>query len=135
MNRRMTDREVYPAIWVTLAALLMAFLGWKYLLGQPTVSGCWFYSRWGVYCPGCGGTRALIALGKGRLLQALWYHPAVPVTALWAGAYLLSQTLWRLRGKRGRVLRYHPACPVVLLWLILANWLLKNLLLFFEIVL
>ena len=68
---------------------------------NPTVSRCWVWEHWHVYCPGCGGTRALIALAHAQLGTALRYHPPVVITLALAGAYLLTQTVWRLRGRRG----------------------------------
>ena len=62
-----TDREAYPAAWITLGVLAAAFLIWRFALGEPTVSRCWVWEHWRVYCPGCGGTRALIALARGQL--------------------------------------------------------------------
>lgn len=38
---------------------------------------CPVYRYWGLYCPGCGGTRALKALLQGEVLRSLWYHPFV----------------------------------------------------------
>ena len=128
MNRQMTDREVYPAAWITVAVLAAVFLIWRYVLHAPAVSGCWVYRTWHLYCPGCGGTRALIALAKGQLLQALWFHPIVPVTAIWASIYLASQTLWRLRGRSGWALHYDSRWPIWLLRLLVANWIVRNLL-------
>lgn len=128
MDHRITDREVYPAAWITLATLGVSFLVWKYILGTPTVSTCWVWEHWRVYCPGCGGTRAVIALAHGRVLRSLYYHPAVPVTAFLGTAYLLSQTLWRLRGKRGWVLRYDPRWPGMLVAVFLVNCAVRNIL-------
>ena len=129
MDRQMTDREVYPAVWITVTGLTVVFLIWKYVLHAPTISGCWVYRAWHLYCPGCGGTRALMALARGHLLQALWYHPLVPVTVIWAAIYLCSQTLWRLLGRNGWTLHYDPRWPKWLLWLLITNWIGKNLLL------
>lgn len=36
---------------------------------------CGFRIRNGIYCPGCGGTRALIALLEGDLIQSFRYNP------------------------------------------------------------
>lgn len=129
MDKRMTDREAYPAAWITLGALAGAFFVWKHLLGAPTVSGCWFYRNWHVYCPGCGGTRALTALAHGKLLESLYYHPAVPAAAVLAAVYLISQTVCRLRGGRGWALRYDPRWPWLLAVLLLVNCAVRNVLL------
>ena len=96
----MTDREAYPTAWITLAVLVLLYLLWRFALGAPTVSRCWVWEHWHVYCPGCGGTRAL----------------------------MFSQTAWRLRGKRGWVLRYDRRWPMVLVGLFLANCVVRNVL-------
>ena len=127
-RRRMTDREVYPAAWILVGMLALAYLIWRYALGSPTVSRCWVWEHWGLYCPGCGGTRAVIALAHGQLLKALYYHPAVPVLAALGGVYLVSQTVWRMRGRRGWVLRYDPRWPAALAGLFLVNCAVRNLL-------
>ena len=121
-----TDREAYPAAWITLGVLAAAFLIWRFALGEPTVSRCWVWEHWRVYCPGCGGTRALIALARGQLGAALRYHPPVVITLALAGAYLLSQTVWRLRGRRGWVLHYRPWWPAAIVGLFLTNCLARN---------
>lgn len=123
-----TDREAYPAAWITLAALAGAFLLWRFALGEPTVSRCWVWEHWHVYCPGCGGTRALIALAHGQIGEALRCHlPVVAALAL-AAAYLLTQTVWRLRGRRGWTLHYRPWWPALLVGLFLVNCLARNVL-------
>ena len=122
------SREAYPAAWITLAALAGAFLLWRFALGEPTVSRCWVWEHWHVYCPGCGGTRALIALARGQIREALRCHlPVVAALAL-AAAYLLTQTVWRLRGKRGWALHYHRSWPALLVGLFLVNCLVRNVL-------
>ena len=57
---------------------------------------CFFDKVLGIYCPGCGGTRALTALVHGRLLEALWYHPLIPYLAVVGGGFMLTQGLERL---------------------------------------
>ena len=126
----MTDQEAYPAAWITLAALCFAVLLWRYVLGEPVVSACWFYSNFHIYCPGCGGTRALIALIHGQFLRSLYYHPAVIFTVASVGAYLLTQTIWRLRGRKGWTLHYGEKWLWCLIAILLLNCALRNLLWF-----
>lgn len=45
----------------------------------------------GLYCPGCGGTRAFVALVHGQFLTSLYYHPLVLYTAVCLVWYLLKQ--------------------------------------------
>lgn len=128
MKRPMTDREVYPTLWITLIAMAVAYLVWRFALGSPPVSGCWFYQNFHIYCPGCGGTRAVIALMHGQIFKSLYYHPAVPFAAISAVVYLISQTIWRLRGRRGWVLHYSRRWPGYLLAILLLNCVVRNVL-------
>lgn len=36
---------------------------------------CSFHAKYQLYCPGCGGTRAAIALLQGDILESLRYNP------------------------------------------------------------
>jgi hypothetical protein len=64
----------------------------------PVASG--FYPRcpvltWlHVYCPGCGGTRALAALLHGRLSEAIHWNALVVLLLPFAAVFLAS-TYWR----------------------------------------
>lgn len=128
MNKQVTDREVYPAVWVTLTALGVGALLWKYALEAPTISRCWVWEHWRIYCPGCGGTRAVLALAHGHVLRALYYHAPAVVTAILAAVYLVSQTVWRLRDRQGWVLHYDSRWPGMLAALFLGNCVLRNIL-------
>jgi len=129
MDRRVTDREVYPAIWILIILMGIGYLLWKGPLGSPTISGCWIYQNLHVYCPGCGGTRALEALAQGELLRSFYTHPIVPGTVLWVVVYLTSQTIQRLRKGRGWALRYHAGWVTVFFAVLILQWIIKNILL------
>lgn len=129
-RQKLSDREVYPALLITAASLLVAYLVWRFLLRQPSLPGCFFYARWHVYCPACGGTRAAEALLRGHLGASLYYNPAVPFTAVSAAAYLLSQSVWRLRKKRGIVLHYSAGWLKICVLLLLLHCVVQNFLWF-----
>ena len=130
MRRPVTDQEVYPALWIALAAAPIACLFWRFALKSPPLGECRLYRSFHVYCPGCGGTRAVIALLHGQVLRSAYYHPAVLLAAGFVLAYLLSQTVWRLRGRRGFVLHYTDRWATGLLAVLLLNCALRNLLWF-----
>ena len=129
MDRRVTDREVYPAIWILMALGSIGYLLWKGPLGAPTIGGCWIYQNLHIYCPGCGGTRALEALGRGELIRSIYSHPVVPGTVLWVAVYLTSQTIKRLRKGKGWALRYHNGWMAAFFAILGIQWIVKNVLL------
>jgi len=58
---------------------------------------CWLYNTTGIYCAGCGATRAAYALLHGRLLTALhdnaFFVSALPLILFVVGSYALAG--WR----------------------------------------
>ncbi len=38
---------------------------------------CWIHEISGLYCPGCGGTRAFFYLFQGQFFKSLLFHPLV----------------------------------------------------------
>jgi hypothetical protein len=89
----------------------------------------------GLYCPGCGGTRAIRALLHGDVISSLRYHLAVPYMVLMGGCFMVSQTLWRCsrirqvcaeKGPRIRPMQYKNAYLYVLAALYVINFLWKN---------
>lgn len=91
---------------------------------------CLLYASTGIYCPGCGGTRAIKALLQGRFLLSLWYHPLIPYGAVIAGGFMLTQGLHRLGFRKVRGWKFHSWYLYVSVIIIVCNFLLKNLLLF-----
>lgn len=43
---------------------------------------CGIHEIFHIYCPGCGGTRALFELLHGRILSSLYYNPAILLGAI-----------------------------------------------------
>ena len=83
-------REAVSARWVFL--LIAAYTVFaNFFLG----SVCLLKSTTGLPCPGCGGTRAFLALVKGDLVSSLKYNPllipAALIFVLYAVAWLTNQ--------------------------------------------
>lgn len=92
---------------------------------------CAFRSLTGAYCPGCGGTRAVLELFRGHIVASLRYHPVVGYTAALYGWYLLSNTVeWLSRGKIPVGSSYHRWYGYAAVILVAGNWILRNILLF-----
>lgn len=119
---------------ISLIALVIGGVGtYVYLkliaLPNAPVFPCVMWSIFGLYCPGCGGTRAVVALLQGNVLQSLWYHPLVLYTVVLFGGFILTQTLERLRVPGIKGWKFHAwqlYGAVVILFL---NMIIKNILL------
>lgn len=100
-------------------------------LGQGEIP-CLFHIITGLYCPGCGGTRAAAALLRGQILKSLVYNP-LPAFLLFGGLWCAAAVfLERRRGKASSAGSL-PRPVGRFLWLLLAvtavEFLIKNLLL------
>ncbi|MBE6826462.1 MAG: DUF2752 domain-containing protein [Ruminococcus sp.] len=70
----------YILIWLPPALLLAACLLQRYLYPLAAWLGelmyCPMYENMGILCPGCGGTRAALALLRGDILYSLRCNPS-----------------------------------------------------------
>ena len=63
---------------LAVCAIVAAFVYRGFLDALPgggRLSGCPMHDLWHIYCPGCGGTRAMVALVRGQLLYSLACNP------------------------------------------------------------
>ena len=87
---------------------------------------CLFHLMTGLYCPGCGGTRAVRALLRGNLAMSLQYHPLVPYMAavilLELASLGISKATKNPRWYLGHELGFvYGGVAIILL-----NWIFKN---------
>ena len=71
------DRTFYETgKWILAAAIAAAIFIWvfgdSWLVRVPD---CYFETITGLYCPGCGSTRAIRALLNGQIKQAFLFNP------------------------------------------------------------
>lgn len=74
------------------------------LLAYPSLRStvgpkCVFYETTGLYCPGCGGTRAFLALTQGRVAEAFHDNLLWPFTLPLSFLVWASLIAYAVRGK------------------------------------
>lgn len=123
------EDELFTIGLIFLGAGIVLWVLFHFLLKEylPTVP-CFFSSVLGIYCPGCGGTRSVIALAQGRLFQSFWYHPIVPYGAVLGGGFMLTQGMHRLGVKRMKGWKYHSWYLYAAIIILVCNFLIKNML-------
>ncbi len=89
---------------------------------------CIFNRITGYYCPGCGGTRSVIAFLHGHFIQSFIYHPLVPYTAF-ACLFLLINKIRSLKTDKP-VKQPYTAILVIALIIVIVNFIVKNVLLY-----
>ncbi len=101
----------------------MKGLNWlKRLLGIGF--SCPFLLLTGLYCPGCGGTRAVRSLLRGDLRMSFQYHPLVLYAILVFGFMLV----WCPRDRK-KWERFFILLGAVI---VVVNWIFKNYMLVFS---
>lgn len=87
---------------------------------------CLFYEVTGLYCPGCGGTRAVKALLRGDVAVSFHYHPVVVYTAVCLLVLLVTYGISRyLHTNKYRIYRYERFAYVGM-GIVFINWGIKN---------
>lgn len=82
-----------PFITIPLAYLAKSlYVSYIIPLSQP----CLFNKLTGYYCPGCGNTRAVLAIMSGKILKSIGYNP-LPTLLL---CIAVVHYIWTLRGKK-----------------------------------
>lgn len=120
----MTENEkLEKGLWITgwclMGTVLLLYLVIK-ITGFPIgnyVVPCVFYKATGLYCPGCGGTRAVFALLHGHIIRSFLYHPFVPYVAIFGGWFMISQTIERISRHKIKIAMRYRDCY---LWIALA---------------
>lgn len=130
-----TAYRICQISWCLIALALLVRTGLRHAGISPEqlvylMPSCVFRSLFGMYCPGCGGTRAVLELLRGHILRSLWYHPVVVYTVGLYGWYLISNTIEWLSQNRIRIgSRYHSWQGIAAVILVSINCLFRNLLL------
>ncbi|MBO7304537.1 MAG: DUF2752 domain-containing protein [Clostridia bacterium] len=85
MDKRGLRKNLYILIFMNLALILFAIvytLYFNYTKGTEHEIKCITQEKFGIYCPGCGGSRSLNAFMHLDFYKSLFYYPAIPVAAI-----------------------------------------------------
>ena len=120
---------VYISVVITIIILITAYIVYI-LIGKPPIFNCIIYEKFGIYCPGCGCTRAFISLMNGKILASLYYNPTVLYTVVVLTIYVISTTLAKIFKKENSkyVLKYSPVYIYIGIFILIGTCIVKNIL-------
>ncbi len=95
------------------------------------ISECRFRDAFHMYCPGCGGTRAVKALLAGDVLKSFLYNPVPICLLLDCILIILTIGLEHLTGQKNRYLRLRFLMNLGLLIIIVMLFVIRNYLLLY----
>lgn len=110
-----------------ITALIIKGIAVRYNINILTE--CLFRHLTGLYCPGCGGTRAFIYLTHGNIPKSILYHPLVIYVVMLTLIFYVSQTLRFLTHGRVKGMHLKYFYLYIALFLIVANFIIKNIIL------
>lgn len=101
---------------------IIQFVEWMARQGFP----CLFHLTTGLYCPACGGTRAVRALLRGNLKMSFQYHPIV----LYMAAVILAEAASFVISKVTKNPRWYLGHELGVVYggiaVLMVNWIFKN---------
>lgn len=135
-NRRFKDEltltwfkfGIYLGIVGLLAVILFMLKGNVIVSGPST---CTFNMVTGLYCPGCGATRAFNHFVHFHFLKSILFNPIVPYVIA-AYVVFMTNTLFVLLTKKMGFAKYPVTMTIYIgVGILLGQWVVRNLLLIF----
>lgn len=128
----LTEKFLYRlGILILIAGIFISILqNWGVLNFSQLLYPCLFHRITGLFCPGCGGTRAFTALLQGHFISCFLYHPFVFYCFVMYVLFMASHTLEKkapCRSPFARGLSFRISYVYLGIVIILLQWMLKNL--------
>ncbi|MDD7403659.1 MAG: DUF2752 domain-containing protein [Butyribacter sp.] len=87
---------------------------------------CWIHKKTGLYCPGCGGTRAFLAILHGHILISFFCHPLVPYMGIIYVVYMIRGAIALLSKGKYPFMKYRMGYIYVGIAITLVQFVIKN---------
>ena len=121
------DDYIYIAIILTICTLVILYIIYV-KIGKPDIFKCKIYENLGIYCPGCGCTRAFVSLMNGNLIESFKYNPTVLYTVITTIIYLASRTIGKITKNENSkyIMKYRSVYIYIGMTILIVTCILKN---------
>ena len=125
-------REMEFSVWVAgliLGIFALLVLGIAYFTPfslESLTYDCWVHKRSGIYCPGCGGTRAFFAILQGDFIASFFYHPVVLYMGILYAVFMLRGAVHFLSKEKIPFMKFRLGYIYVAVGITIVQFLVKN---------
>ena len=117
----------YIAFSIIIAVLIVFALVGLFRLGLFSIPACVFFTKFGFYCPACGGTRAFICLLHGDLFESFSCNPIVIFSAIALIGYFGIYTVLKIKGMNDKFLsKYCRISFFAFIFILIVNFIVRN---------
>lgn len=129
LKEKDSDAYLYIiGICVALPVLLVVIISGLIIdnNGYSLVKNCGFRRLTGLYCPGCGGTRAFYYLIHGRIIKSILYNPFTIYFTVITAVFYITQTVRFISKGRIRGMHLNKWIIIAGIIIIVLNFAIKN---------
>lgn len=124
MQKKKYTYEIILA--VTILILLLSIIYISYLREILVIPKCIIYEKFGIYCLGCGCTRAVYSLYNGNILKSIYYNPLIVYIILIVLGYLITEGIAKITKKENKIMTKNINVYIFIgLALLIINWIVK----------
>ena len=128
------NKKDWTYICVSTATLIIILIVTFYIIYINKfikIPECAVYNTLGIYCPGCGATRAVYSLYNGEILKSIYYNPIILYLVVVDFWYLITEGIAKILKKDNKFFVKNIKIYLYLaLIILLINWGIKLLMLY-----
>ena len=123
----------YKCVFIISMLVFCLFLFYiMYLNKFIVIPKCFFYKKFGIYCLGCGATRAVYSLSSGDILKSIYYNPIILYLLVVDSGYLITEGISIVLKCKNKFYIKNINFYIYIGFLILIlNWIIKMVMLFY----
>lgn len=121
-------KKIIPLIFIVVCGFIAVIKLCNINLVRTMPFDCFIYGKYGIYCAGCGGTRAVMEFLNGNIFASIKYHPAVVYSA-GLMIYMMFEYIRSIVKKTELVIS--PVPFYLLIGVIILQWIFKDYMLIF----
>lgn len=126
------EKKLFKA-GIILAVAGVAFFVFLHIMDIDILNiyRCSFNRITGLYCPGCGGTRAVVYFFEGNIIKSFIYHPFVPYCMIFYIVFMLKGAWAYLFNDDKGYMKFRMCYVYLGITVLLVQFVIKNFLLIF----